>query len=81
MLHHEGYLAHEACSQLGHYQLDYAGLIDPLTITRDGLESIRGIDDVKFALAIRHFETGIDAILGIQRLSNYLNGRMVDMYA
>lgn len=81
MLHHEGYLAHEASAQLGHYQLDYAGLIDPLEIARDGLESIRGVDDVKYALAIRHYELGIDAVLGIQRLSDYLNGRTIDIYA
>jgi len=81
MLHHEGYLAHEACSELGHYQVDYTGLIDPLRQAWSGLESIRGVDDVKYALAIRHYETAIDAVLGIERLTGYLNGRVVDVYA
>lgn len=81
MLHHEGYLAHDACSQVGYYQLDYNGPIDPLKVTQDGLDSTRGVDDTKFALAIRLYETTIDAILGIERLTDYLNGRGVDVYA
>lgn len=81
MLHHEGYLAHEAFTHLGNYQLDYKGLIDPLKEARDGRESIRGVDDIMYALAIRHYETSIDALLGIERLTDYLNGRGVDVYA
>ncbi len=81
MLHHEGYLAYDAWSQLGEFQIDYTGLIDPLKETQDALESIHGVDDVKYALAIRLYETAIDAVLGIEQLSNYLNGRVVDVYA
>lgn len=81
MLHHEGYLAHDASTQLGHYQVDRTGLVDPLKEVRDGLESIRGVDDAMYALAIRHYETAIDAVIGIEQLSNYLNGRNVDVYA
>lgn len=81
MLHHEGYLAHDAWSQLGEFQIDYTGLIDPLKETQDALESIHGVDDVKYALAIRLYETAIDAVIGIEQLSNYLNGRVVDVYA
>lgn len=44
-------------------------------------ESIRGIDDVKYAMAIRMHETTIDAILGIEELVSYLNGHIVDVYA
>ena len=81
VLHHEGYLAHEALLQLGIYQIDYAGLIDPLKVTQDALESVRGIDDIKYAYGMRFYETAIDAVLGIERLANYLNGRNVDVYA
>lgn len=79
-LHHEGYLAHESLLQLGFYQLDYTGLIDPLKISQGALESIRGVDDAKYALGMRFYETAIDAIVGIEQLSNYLNDRSVDVY-
>jgi hypothetical protein len=81
MLHHKGYLAHDAWSQLGEFQIDYTGLVDPLKETHDALESIRGVDDVKYALAIRLYETAIDAVIGIEQLTNYLNDRIVDVYA
>jgi len=80
MLHHEGYLAHEPSTHLGHYQLDHKEPIDPLKEAQDGLASIRSVDRAKYALAISHYETSIDAILGIERLTDYLNGRGVDVY-
>ena len=80
-LHHEGYLAHEALLQLGFYQLDYAGLIDPLEIGQSALEAIRSVNDATDALGVRLYESAIDAVIGIEQLSNYLNDRRVDVYA
>ncbi len=80
-LHHGGYLSHDAWEELGEFQVDHTGLIDPLAETQNSLKSIRGIDDVKYAMAIRMHETTIDAILGIEELVSYLNGHIVDVYA
>lgn len=80
-LHRDGYLSHDAWSQLGEFQLDYTGLVDPLEETRDALKTIRGKDDVKYSLCIRNYETAIDAVEGLEKLINYLNGRMIDVYA
>jgi hypothetical protein len=80
-LHHGGYLSHDAWEELGEFQVDHPSLIDPLAETQDALKSVRGIDDVKYTMAIQMHETTIDAILGIEELVNYLNGHIVDVYA
>ena len=81
MLHREGYISHDAWSQLGEFQIDYELPVDPLAMTRDALSSIRGVDDVMYALCIDLYEAAIDAAVGIEDLIDHLNGRIVDLYA
>ena len=80
-LHREGYLSHDAWAQLGEFQIDYTGLIDPLAETRDALRTIRGVDDVMYALCMSLYETAIDAIVGIEELIDYLNKPLLDVHA
>jgi hypothetical protein len=81
MLHREGYLSHDAWSQLGEFQIDYKRPVDPLLETQEALRSIRGVDDRMYALCISVYEAAIDAVTGIEALVDYLNGRIVDVYA
>jgi hypothetical protein len=81
MLHHEGYISHDAWSQLGEFQIDYKVPVDPLAETQEALRSIRGVDDRMYALCISLYEAAIDAVTGIEELIDYLNGRIVDVYA
>jgi hypothetical protein len=80
-LHRSGYLSHDAWEQLGEFQIDYKGPVDPLVETQDALRSIRGVDDRMYALCISLYEAAIDAVTGIEELVDYLNGRIVDVYA
>jgi hypothetical protein len=80
-LHRQGYISHAAWSQLGEFQIDYKRPIDPLAETQEALTSIRGVDDRMYALCISLYEAAIDAVTGIEDLIDYLNGRIVDVYA
>ncbi|MET4675380.1 MULTISPECIES: hypothetical protein [unclassified Luteibacter] len=81
MLHHEGYLSHDAWSQLGEFQLDYKTPINPAALAKEALRTIRGVDDAKYALAIRQYDAGIDAAQGLTELTDYLRNHLVDLYA
>lgn len=81
MLHREGYLSHDAAMQLGFFQLDFKGPIDPLAETKDALKSLRDNDATRYPLCVEFYEAAIDAVEGLEALIDYLNGRVVDVYA
>jgi len=80
-LHHMGYLSHDAWSQLGEFQIDYRSPIDPTALTKEALRTLRGVDDAKYALAIRQYEAGIAAAQSLTELTDYLRNHLVDLHA
>jgi hypothetical protein len=81
MLHREDYLSHEASAQLGFFQLDFKGPIDPLVETREALQSLDGKNESRYALCIDFYKAAIDAVEGLEALIDHLNGRTIDAYA